>query len=312
MHKRPFPYNCQTVSHPLQTAVQYPQERCLKPPGIGTLTNYTAPALQKGLDILEHLATSATPLSTAQLAEQLGRTVSQLYRMILVLGERGYVEMQDNGFVVTPKAFCLALDGPEVRSLLAAAAPEMERLARLTRRTCYLSAADNKTVVVIAVQPSLGAFGLDMRIGTRQPLIDTAAGQVHFGFQRRTSKDKWLNRLIATEDRTRLAQFVKSANRAALSGQAERRHRHMDCLTEISSPVTTPADRVFALSLLYLHHPGNDDLTTCRAELSQSAGKITQTLRGQHASPDRHSRDAQPVEAAAHSDNGRSAYPFMA
>jgi len=183
MHKRLFPSNCQTVRRPLETAIQSPEEPCLKLPGIGTLTNYTAPALQKGLDILEHLATSAKPLSTVQLAEQLGRTVSQLYRMILVLSERGYVETQDNGFVLTPKAFCLALDRPELGSLLADAAPEMERLARVTRRTCYMSVADDKDVVVIAVQPWLGEFGLDVRIGTRQPLIDTAAGQVHFGFQ---------------------------------------------------------------------------------------------------------------------------------
>lgn len=226
------------------------------------------------------------------------RTVSQIYRMVLVLSGRGYVQMQDKGYVVTPKAFGLALDRPELSGLLAVTAPEMERLARVARRTCYLSAADDTVVVVIAVQPWLGEFGLDVRIGMRQPLIDTAAGQVHFGFQPKAGKDGWLNRLTETEDQRKLAQFVKDANRAGLLGQAERRHRHMDCLTEISSPVTLPTDKVFALSLLYLHHPGNDDLTACRSELSQSAWQITQTLRGQQASPERIGRRSQSVQTA--------------
>lgn len=226
------------------------------------------------------------------------RTVSQIYRMILVLSGRGYVRMQDNGYVVTPKAFRLALDRHEVRGLLAVAAPEMDRLARLTRRTCYLSAAEDKIVVVIAVQPWLGEFGLDVRIGMRQPLIDTAAGQVHFGFQPIAGKDSWLNRLTETEDPATLAKFVKDADQSSLSGRAERRHRHMDCLTEISCPVTLPADRVFALSMLYLHHPGSDDLMACRHELSQSAWQITQALRGEQASPERISRRSQQLQAA--------------
>lgn len=138
--------------------------------------------------------------------------------------------------MVTSKAFCLALGRPHVDAMLTAAASAMQRLSRLTRRTCYLSAADDKTVIVVAVQPWLTEAGLDVRVGMRQPLIDTAAGQVLFGFQSDARKEKWRQVLAETEDPARLAQFVKNAGHAAVLGQAERTHRHMDCLTEISSP----------------------------------------------------------------------------
>ncbi|MBP2158835.1 DNA-binding IclR family transcriptional regulator [Asticcacaulis solisilvae] len=224
------------------------------------------------------------------------RSVSQIYRMILVLCDRGYVQARDHGFTVTSKAFCLALDRPEVDALLTIAEPEMQRLARATRRTCYLSAAHDKVVIVVAVQPWLGKSGLDVRVGMRQPLINTASGQVHFGFQSDAGKEKWRQALAETEDQATLAQFVKDADRAAALGQAERTHRHMDCLTEISSPVTLRKDQVFALSLLYLHRPGSDDFTLCRTELSQAAWQITQALRVQQAWPDRSGHQSQSVE----------------
>ena len=52
---------------------------------------YSAPALEKGLDILECLATSEEPLTTRALAEQLGRSKNEIFRMVHVLLRRGYL-----------------------------------------------------------------------------------------------------------------------------------------------------------------------------------------------------------------------------
>jgi DNA-binding IclR family transcriptional regulator len=233
-----------------------------------------------------------------QLAEQMDRSVSEIYRMAYVLCERGYVQAHDQGLMVTSKAFCLALGRPEVDAMLTAAAPAMQRLSRVTQRTCYLSAADGNAVIVIAVQPWLEEAGLNVRVGMRQPLMDTAAGQVLFGYQSGARKDRWRLALVASEAPAELAQFLNDASHAAVIGQAERPHRQMACLTEISSPVTMSGGQVFALSLLYLNHPGSDDFTLCRSELSQAAWQITQALRAQQASPERNSRQSKSVQTA--------------
>src|SRR5579871_5842145 len=52
---------------------------------------YHAPALEKGLDILEYLATESVPVSQADLARALGRTPSEIFRMLVLLERRGYV-----------------------------------------------------------------------------------------------------------------------------------------------------------------------------------------------------------------------------
>ena len=66
---------------------------------------YAAPALEKGLDILELLARSNVPLSQKEIAQKLGRTIGELYRMVMCLVERGYLVNLDDRFIVSTKLF---------------------------------------------------------------------------------------------------------------------------------------------------------------------------------------------------------------
>src|SRR5260221_11717883 len=50
-----------------------------------------APALAKGLDLLEALAAEPNGISQKQLAARVGRSVGEIFRMLGVLEQRGYV-----------------------------------------------------------------------------------------------------------------------------------------------------------------------------------------------------------------------------
>ena len=52
---------------------------------------YRAPALDKGLDILELLATSSSPMTLTAIVNQLGRSHGELFRMVQVLEFRGFI-----------------------------------------------------------------------------------------------------------------------------------------------------------------------------------------------------------------------------
>jgi DNA-binding IclR family transcriptional regulator len=54
-----------------------------------------APALDKGLDILEHWSNEMAPLSQLEIARALGRTPSKIHRMLMCLEERGYVTREE-------------------------------------------------------------------------------------------------------------------------------------------------------------------------------------------------------------------------
>ncbi|MGH9454797.1 MAG: helix-turn-helix domain-containing protein, partial [Terriglobia bacterium] len=53
--------------------------------------HYRAPALEKGLDILEALAAARVPQSLSEMARLLKRSASELFRMLNLLERRGYI-----------------------------------------------------------------------------------------------------------------------------------------------------------------------------------------------------------------------------
>ena len=56
---------------------------------------YSAPALSKGLDILELLATQSAGMKKSDIAKSLNRSVSEIFRMLAVLVERNYVSVDE-------------------------------------------------------------------------------------------------------------------------------------------------------------------------------------------------------------------------
>ncbi len=142
--------------------------------------DYAAPALEKGLDILELLAGEAGGLSQLQIAEATGRTVGQIFRVLSTLERRGYVtrDRQSGIYVFSMKVFDLAHRHPPLRGLIAIATPLMRDLADLVRQSCNLSVLDEGRVRVIAQVESPADFGYRVRVGAVFPVATTATGAV--------------------------------------------------------------------------------------------------------------------------------------
>src|SRR5258706_14900253 len=80
-------------------------------PGPKGTHRYRAPALEKGLDILEALAGVSEPLTTPQLAERLGRSPSELFRIVYILERRGDIEQSriGRGFELSNHAVTISM-----------------------------------------------------------------------------------------------------------------------------------------------------------------------------------------------------------
>jgi len=74
-------------------------------------SKYRAPALEKGLDVLELLASAKRPLTLSQISKQLGRSVSEMFRTVHVLQMRNFicVSSRGDGFELAGKVFSLAI-----------------------------------------------------------------------------------------------------------------------------------------------------------------------------------------------------------
>ena len=101
---------------------------------------YAAPALDKGLDILELLADSEGGLTMAEMAPCLGRSISEIFRMVVTLERRGWVTIEPGDrYRLSSRMFELAHRYPPLKNLSEAAMPTIQKLARQTQQSCHIS-----------------------------------------------------------------------------------------------------------------------------------------------------------------------------
>jgi hypothetical protein len=114
-------------------------------------TKYAAPALDKGLDILEALANSPRGLTLNELARAVERTVSEIFRMALTLQQRGYVAVDENDrYALTLKMLELSHRQQPLQSLVATALPLMRELAGRAYQSCHLTSYHDGHIIVVA------------------------------------------------------------------------------------------------------------------------------------------------------------------
>jgi DNA-binding IclR family transcriptional regulator len=144
---------------------------------------YAAPALDKGLDILELLCRTETPLSLKEIAQSLERSVGELYRMANCLVERGYLASIDDKYIVTTKLFELAHVNPPTHRLLSEALPIMQKLSSELDQSCHLTVYNQGRQIVVAKVDSPSGMGFSVRVGAELDVLVSASGRVLLAFQ---------------------------------------------------------------------------------------------------------------------------------
>jgi DNA-binding IclR family transcriptional regulator len=146
---------------------------------------YRAPALDKGLDILELLAEQRAGLTRAEITKALGRNASEIYRMLERLVARQYVMRSEAGdrYALSLKLFALAHRHPPMERLIAEALPLMQRFADKAEQSCHLTVYDRGNLLVIAQVDGPGTWGIAVRLGSRVGLVDTSSGRTLLAWQ---------------------------------------------------------------------------------------------------------------------------------
>lgn len=161
---------------------------------------YAAPALEKGLDILEALSGSSDGYTLNELSQAVGRSVNEIFRMVVTLQRRGYIQADQNDrYTLTLKLFRLAHRQQPIKSLIAAALPLLHELAERTRQSCHLSVFQNGRVVVIAQVDSPERWSFGLKIGVVMGLTDTSSGHVLLAYQDEVERTRMLSSHIRVE-----------------------------------------------------------------------------------------------------------------
>lgn len=146
---------------------------------------YRAPALDKGLDILEFLASQPNGQTRAEIVKAIGRSPSEIYRMLERLVARNYVGRSPEGdrYALTMKLFVLGGQHPPVRRLVARAQPLMDIFTERTMQSVHLVMPDRGAAVVVAQASGPGNWEFRLRIGAPLDLVSTSSGQTLLAFQ---------------------------------------------------------------------------------------------------------------------------------
>lgn len=201
---------------------------------------YSAPALTKGLDVLELLAVARSPLTMKEIADGLGRSKNEIFRMLVALQERDYLERdpETDAFSLTDKLFKLGLHTPTAQDLMTAAMPELSVIAERSRQSPHLVIVNHGLTVVIAAVPGGEDISFTLRLGFGRVATNATSGQVILAFQAPEAAE----RIIRESERASLAPLDRQAldrNLATIRAQGYelRPSRDFVGITDICCPI---------------------------------------------------------------------------
>lgn len=137
----------------------------------GKLQKYSAPALEKGLDILEFLSLSDVNPTLSEIAVGIDRSKSEIFRMMIVLEERGYIQRLDGDtYTLSDRLAVLGARRSYNSRLSELAQPYLEQLSDATGFSNHLSVLDEGQQLVIANSDAAKSYGLSLQVGYRSGL----------------------------------------------------------------------------------------------------------------------------------------------
>jgi len=250
----------------------------------GSELRYRAPALEKGLDIIEVLAASPRPMPPKLISERLNKSVSELFRMVQVLESRGYVAMAENqsGYELTNKLFSLGLSRGVSKNLLDHAIPAMRALSENILQACHLTVASDDQVVVIGQMDAPAAPSFHIRVGFRQNLVDATAGAVLYALQKPKVQKAWRDGLRDSLSEEEWASFDDRARSISDQGYVVAKSAYSDSITDIVCPVFNDGGVVAALTIPYIKSRLSVGIDECAVSLVDTCRNLSKALGAQN------------------------------
>lgn len=263
-----------------QTIETRPKRVASVAPPKGT-AKYRAPALEKGLDVLELLVAEARPLTMSDICQRLRRSQGEMFRMVQVLHARGFLAQDHatDGYYLTEKLFSMAMRQPPIQNLVEVALPRMRTLASQIGQSCHLAMHARGEIVVVARVESDELIGFSVRVGHRLSILRSVSGMVLFAFQTEEFRARWLSMLPPETGQDEIDEFVADANEAQRHGFARAASSFTTGVTDISAPVMRGDRAAAALTVPFIKHVNlRCGLADATQQLTEAASLISRHL----------------------------------
>ena len=215
---------------------------------------YRAPALEKGLDILQLLNSEHVPLTLSTICQRLERSQGEIFRMVQVLQARGFIDQDasTDGYHLTDLLFSMAMRQPMTQSLVEVAIPTMRSLASEIGQSCHLAVHARGDMVVITRMESMEQIGFTVRVGYRRPITKSASGLTLFAFQPDDVRARWLALVDPKPSPAEVKTFMAAAATVRSEGFAREASSVVNGVTDISAPIMRGDRAIAALTVPYI------------------------------------------------------------
>ena len=217
--------------------------------------SYGAPALEKGLDVLELLAGMSRGVTQSEIAQLLGRSLQEVYRVVMVLERRGYIQRRpgDDGLFLSNRMHALSNQYPPHRRMLDIALPIINTASLAAHQAMHVAVLDHLDIRVVAQVDSPEPLGFRLRVGTQNPAASTASGRLLIAFQRPALKDwalREIKRMLPGDAFEALKRRVEAIHRRGyemIAGEG------LQGITDVSFPILDAEGHAIAvLTMPYL------------------------------------------------------------
>jgi len=240
-------------------------------------TTYSAPALEKGFNVVELLAREKKGLSPSEIAAGIGLSLPEIFRIIIVMERRGWLrKASGDKYSVTPHVLHLAFRATSAEELSAIAIPHMRELSAVSDQSCHLVIRNGDKGLVITRQQNPGPTGFHVRVGAEIDLRCTCSGHVllAFGVQPRASS--------ATAPVASDKSFAATLNAVRQRGYERMESARTLGVTDISYPIFDLHGEILAALtvpfLRFIDGSQTMSLDDTQALLDQTAKRISAEL----------------------------------
>ena len=216
---------------------------------------YTAPALEKGLDVVELLATLSVPVTPSQIAQRLGRSLQEVYRVVMALERRGYLVRPpgEEALVLSTQLFGLATLFPPFRRVVDAAHPIMNALALETSQAIHMAVLDGLNQRIIAQVDSPAPIAIRLRVGAASPALRGSSGRTIVAFQPMPVQEWILAQSETTIPPAELRRYRKRVADITSRGYERIEGEFVQGVTDLSFPIlNATGTAIAALTMPFL------------------------------------------------------------
>jgi Transcriptional regulator len=206
-----------------------------------TDTGNRVPALEKGLDILEALASERGGLLQKEVAARVGRSVSEIFRVLNALEARGYIARDEvsGTYSLTLRLFELAHLHPPTRRLIEVSTSQMERLAAAIGCSCHLVTPHQDRLMVVAqAQPDALLMGWSVKVGAAFPMSKRfASARTIAAHQRPEHQERMLVQMLTDDPELDRQEVLSDLAKIRGQGYEVSASSIAPGVTDISCPV---------------------------------------------------------------------------